>query len=95
MFHSGDQATAEKRREPRLAAKGNVRILLEGPIEAEILGRLLDTSVNGFRAAHGHAALNKGDTVRFQHPSASGRARVIWNRITADTVETGFLIVPA
>lgn len=95
MSHSGDHAILEKRREPRLPAKGNVRILLEGSVEVEILGRLLDTSVNGFRAAHGHAALTKGDTVRFEHPSASGRARVVWNRITADTVETGFLIVPA
>ena len=83
----------EKRREPRVLTQGNVRISLEGPVEAEILGSLMDISVNGFRAVHSHAALTKGETVRFQHPTASGRARVIWNRITAESVETGFLIV--
>ena len=76
-----------------MMAEGSVRIQLEGPVEAEILAGLVDISSNGFRAKHTYAALAKGETVRFQHPGASGRARVIWNRITKGVVETGFLIV--
>jgi len=93
MCRSNGKAAQEKRREPRFMTEGSVRIQLEGPVKAEILAGLVDISSNGFRAIHTHAALTKGETVRFQHPSASGRARVIWNRITAQVVETGFLIV--
>ena len=93
MCSSNGKAVPEKRWEPRLMTESSVRIQLEGPVEAEIRAGLVDISSNGFRAIHTHAALTKGETVRFQHPSASGRARVIWNRITMGGVETGFLIV--
>jgi PilZ domain len=83
----------EKRKEPRAPVDGSVRILLDEPVVAEIHGTLMDISASGFRASHGHAALLKGQTVRFWHAAASGQARVVWNRITAGTVETGFLIV--
>ncbi len=93
MFPKSRQPITEKRCEPRLAIQGSIRIRLEGPVEREILGRLMDISSNGFRAVHTHAALTKGEVVRFEHPNAKGRARVIWNRITAETIETGFLIL--
>jgi len=31
--------------------------------------------------------------VEFAHPEAKGRARVMWNRILAGGVESGFLVV--
>lgn len=83
----------EKRSEPRLPDSGEVRITVDEPILAEIKGSLVDVSASGFRAAHGHASLSNGQIVRFQHSRARGEARVVWNRITADRIETGFLIV--
>jgi len=53
----------------------------------------LDYSTNGFRAEHPYAALHTGQEVEFQHPVAVGRARVMWNRIADDRVETGFLVI--
>ena len=84
---------SEKRREPRAPAEGAVRIVLNQSGAEEIVGRLMDVSASGFRAAHNHAALPKGRTVKFQHAAAWGQARVIWNRITPDAIETGFLIL--
>ncbi len=59
----------------------------------QVIGRLLDLSRNGFRAVHGHASFQNGQVVRFEHAGAVGTARVIWNRITDDRVETGFLVL--
>jgi hypothetical protein len=54
---------------------------------------LVDYSHNGFRAIHAYAALHAGQVVDFQHAIAGGRARVMWNRIMDDRVETGFLVL--
>ena len=54
---------------------------------------MLDYSNNGFRALHAYAALHAGQVVDFQHSVAGGRARVMWNRIMDDRVETGFLVL--
>lgn len=93
MSHNTAQGLIEKRREARCMADGEVRIVLEEPVEVEILGHLVDVSRSGFRAAHLHTTLTKGETVRFEHPTASGHARVVWNRIDGRSVETGFLIL--
>ncbi len=85
--------TIDRRKEPRLPATGRVTIVVSEPGEVAIEGTLVDVSPSGFRASHDHSALSKGQTVRFQHPTASGRARVIWNRITTEVIETGFLII--
>lgn len=94
--HTDDTAAAslaEKRREPRRPGHGPVTITIDEPVKAEIIGTLVDFSPSGFRAAHGHGALSKGQVVAFQHFNRTGIARVIWNRITADAVDTGFLII--
>jgi hypothetical protein len=83
----------EKRREPRRQASGVVQIRLEGGDALEIEGRLMDVSPGGFRMSHKFASLTAGQVVEFSHVEARGRARVIWNRIIAERVETGFLIL--
>ena len=57
------------------------------------LAELLDYSNSGFRAVHAYTALHTGQVVDFQHAVAVGQARVMWNRIADDRVETGFLVI--
>jgi hypothetical protein len=80
---------SDQRREPRRPASGAVRVITaRGPVD----GRLVDVSYSGFRMAHGSAPLEPGQVLEFRHGGASGRARVIWNRIAAGRTETGFFI---
>jgi hypothetical protein len=82
----------ESRREPRRAAEGAVRVWFGYPRPFEIQGRLVDVSTNGFRMTHAYVALEAGQIVDFSHSEATGRARVVWNRIAGVRVETGFLV---
>jgi hypothetical protein len=82
----------EKRRETRRAVTGSVRVKFTDPEPLEIDGRLMDVSTSGFRMAHDCASLHSGQVVEFAHVEASGRARVMWNRIMGTGVETGFLV---
>jgi len=84
----------EKRREPRLPATGHVRLLPDDPIlGAGFQGTLIDLSAGGFRARHSCAAFYPGLEVAYTHSRARGRARVVWNRILGEEVESGFLIL--
>jgi len=83
----------EKRRELRRQASGGVRVEFLNPRKIEIKGRLIDISPRGFRMAHGYASLATGQVVEFSHAEASGRARVMWNRILEKSVESGFLVI--
>ena len=85
----------EKRREARRAANGCVHVKFTDPQPLEIDGELLDISTSGFRMTHACTSLQSGQVVEFAHPEASGRARVMWNRILAGGVETGFLVFTA
>ena len=85
----------EKRREARREASGQVRVTFTDPEPLEIDGKLMDVSVSGFRMSHACASLHSGQVVEFAHVEATGRARVMWNRIQADGVETGFLVFTA
>jgi hypothetical protein len=82
----------DKRRETRRAASGNVRVKFTDPEPLEIDGKLMDVSTSGFRMSHDCASLHSGQVVEFAHVEASGQARVMWNRILAGGVETGFLV---
>ena len=84
--------TQEKRREARRAASGNVHVKFTDPEPLEFDGELIDVSTSGFRMTHECTALQSGQVVEFAHVEASGRARVMWNRILAGGVETGFLV---
>lgn len=53
----------------------------------------MDVSPSGFRITHGYTSLAAGQIVEFSHMESSGTARVMWNRILGERVETGFLIV--
>ncbi len=86
------RSPVDHRKEARLPAQGIVEIQQEN-LAAEIVGDLRDISASGFRAVFSHEALVKGQTVKFRHSAASGQARVVWNCIRSDSVETGFLIV--
>jgi hypothetical protein len=84
---------AERRTERRHAADGHLKFCFDDPAHREVTGRLLDYSKSGFRAAHSYTALSTGQIVDFQHVVAVGQARVMWNRIAGDRVESGFLII--
>lgn len=84
---------AEQRREERKPASGEIWFVLEGPTSLKFKGRLIDSSASGFRASHSHAALLSGQPVSFRHSLGSGRALVMWSRILAPDVESGFLIL--
>ena len=86
-------STSDRRRERRHRIDAELRFSFDDPSRQEIVGRLLDYSQSGFRATHAYAALHTGQIVHFKHVSADGKARVMWNRISGDSVETGFLII--
>ncbi len=88
-----DVSAADRRSEPRHAANGPLKFCFDDPSPQEVTGRLLDYSNNGFRATHTYPALHTGQIVDFEHVIAVGRARVMWNRIADDRVESGFLII--
>ncbi len=70
-----------------------MRLFFDDPWPLELAGWLLDYSWSGFRAAHNAVALETGQEVRFRHDQAEGTARVVWNRVLAGHVESGFLIL--
>jgi hypothetical protein len=86
-------SAADRRSEHRRPAEGHLKFSFNDPSRQEVTGRLLDVSKSGFRAAHSYAALPTGQVVDFQHLIAVGQARVMWNRIADDRVESGFLII--
>ena len=88
-------AVHEKRREIRQPAEGPVLVNFSNPQPMEILGELVDVSASGFRMSHANQSLHSGQLVGFSHSYAFGTARVMWNRIMDQRVETGFLVVRA
>jgi hypothetical protein len=90
-------AISEKRSEVRQPAEGPVWVHFANPQSIEIQGELKDISPSGFRMAHGYASLEAGQVVEFSmmsvHGARRGSARAMWNRISGQNVETGFLIV--
>jgi hypothetical protein len=85
--------THERRKEDRKAADAELTLVVDGPFPAEVRGRLVDISGSGFRARHSYPRFEPGQRVRFRHPASEGQARVMWNRILNDRVETGFLVL--
>ena len=84
---------SDRRAERRYRGKGALKLSFEDPSRQEISGRLLDYSQSGFRAVHTYPALHTGQVVDFRHAVDAGRARVMWNRIADQCVETGFLVI--
>jgi hypothetical protein len=86
-------SASDRRTERRHDVDGPLKFSFDDPAHQEITGRLLDYSANGFRATHAYPALATGQVVEFQHIVSVGKARVMWNRIADDRVETGFLVI--
>jgi len=84
---------ADRRSESRHPIEGQLQFSFDDPARRDINGRLMDYSQNGFRAMHDYAALHTGQIVEFRHMLAVGKARVMWNRIADERVETGFLVI--
>ena len=83
----------DRRAEERYNAEGEVCLVFEEPMHQEITGTLADYSKSGFRALHHCTDLHSGQLVHFRHFIGSGTARVMWNRIQQDRVESGFLVI--
>jgi hypothetical protein len=86
-------SAADRRSETRHKGDGPLKLSFQDPSPQEITGQLLDYSKNGFRAMHAYTALHTGQVVEFRHAVADGKARVMWNRIADDRVETGFFVI--
>ncbi len=83
----------DQRKEPRFAAAGDVNLYLEDIVPVQVSGTMVEHSKGGFRVAHVYPGLHPGQDVRFEHLKGQGRARVVWNRILAGQVESGFLVL--
>jgi len=83
----------DRRSEQRHPGRGPLKLSFADPAPQVVTGQLLDYSNSGFRAEHPYRALHTGQEVEFRHAIAMGRARVMWNRIADDRVETGFLVI--
>jgi hypothetical protein len=84
---------ADRRTESRHNTEGHLQFSFDDPSRQDITGHLMDYSKSGFRAMHDYPALHTGQIVEFRHTLAIGKARVMWNRIADDRVETGFLVI--
>jgi hypothetical protein len=84
---------ADRRNEPRHPASGKVQLKFESEPHRELDAELMDISRSGFRASHRHGALLLGANMSFRHPEAHGKARVVWNWMHPDHVESGFVII--
>jgi hypothetical protein len=84
---------ADRRSERRYKRQGSLKLSFDDPSPQEITGQLMDYSTHGFRATHDYTALHTGQVVDFRHAVADGKARVMWNRIAGDRVETGFFVI--
>lgn len=84
---------ANRRCEERFTLEGELLLSFDDPAHHEVAAQLLDYSKSGFRAVHEYPALATGQIVRFQRMLAWGNARVVWNRILGEKVESGFLVL--
>lgn len=85
--------TDDRRAEPRFAASGEVRLLLNNPQSLASPGRILDVSQHGMRVEHMYAALTSGTILQIESGGTQYTARVVWNRIKDDGVESGFYLL--
>ena len=83
----------ERRRTERKPVDGPVRLSVDEPARVDLDALLVEIGEFGFRATHHCLTLEPGQEARFAHHWGSGRARVVWNRILPDRVETGFWIL--
>ncbi len=85
---------SDRRAEPRHETEEDLWLAFDEPVRQEVGCTLVDYSHSGFRAIHRCSDLRTGQVVQFRYSRASGLARVIWNRILPDRVESGFFVFP-
>lgn len=91
MDRGGSPIGADDRRtEPRFEANGMVVLRVD---KVAIPGRLLDVSEHGMRVEHMYAALASGMVLEVERDGTRQTARVIWNRIKNEGVESGFYLL--
>jgi hypothetical protein len=83
----------DRRSEPRFPATGEVRLIIDGPQALSIPARILDVSQHGMRVEHMYPALASGMMLQIDSGSSQFTARVVWNRIKNDGVESGFYLL--
>jgi hypothetical protein len=89
---SSSQSGPNRRREVRQDTTGTVEFDVIDEISGSFQGELIETSSHGMRMVHNCPRLERDMRIRFTHPYASGIARVVWNRRTGTSVESGFEI---
>ncbi len=93
-YIAGHVTEADDRRgEARFSATGEVRLVIDGPQAISIPARILDVSQHGMRVEHMYAALTTGMLILIDSGSTQFTARVVWNRIRNDGVESGFYLL--
>ena len=91
-FASGVLENEDQRAEGRVPTSGEVKVLIDGPHPLAIPARVLDISEHGMHVEHMYAALTSGMTVEIDSGAVKMAARVVWNRINNDRVESGFYL---
>ena len=81
---------AERRREIREPAAGQVILIVDSPLALAIVARLIDVSPDGFCASYESRDLQRGDRVLFRYKDACGTAVVVWTRVAGRSVRAGF-----
>ncbi len=82
----------ERRREPRIPAEDLIQLLPDGT-NVLVDARLLDRSEHGFRATHSCLALTAGQEVWFRDGERVDKARVMWNWVVGENMQSGFMIL--
>lgn len=92
-FVSGAASEADRRTEVREAANGDVTMWITSGHRIAIPGRLLDVSEHGMRIEHMYSELASGAVLEVERNGEIRSARVIWNRIRNEGVESGFFLL--
>lgn len=86
------QLADDRRSEPRRPAEGRAVMVINTGRELEIIGSLVDVSEHGLCIAHMYPALASGMEIQVRYHNQQRKARVMWNRINADGVQSGFYL---
>ena len=91
FFNLDRRKNRDRRETARVMTGGRIRIWFDDPAPSMVEAEMIESSASGFRAAHDSKALEPGLNVRYQGPSASGRARIIWTHVLQGRRVSGFL----
>ncbi|MBM3787915.1 MAG: PilZ domain-containing protein [Acidobacteria bacterium] len=80
----------DRRTEPRFAANGVVTLYVD---KTSVRGRMTDVSEHGMRVEHMYAELSSGMILELETGGTRRTARVVWNRIRNEGVESGFYLL--